>query len=389
MDAYYNEIDRFCCDWLSNLMDAGCIMPGDIDDRSIADVPPETPRRYTRAHFFAGLGGWDFALQLAGWPDDRPVWTGSCPCQPLSIAGSGSGADDDRHLWPDFYRLVAKSRPAVVFGEQVASPAGRDWLAAVRLDMAGLGYASGAADLPAAGVGAPHIRQRLFWVGDDPVSQRQSRQEPSIVSVDGRMGDTQGGEPRRIWKPETSDRREGETRRSSPRGIGMADSRRLGDERRSQHREAHATAGSPQGEIQGGERERRRVDARDRGFDGRVAEPDGRNAGTEGLQRSREHGLGTEDGVAGRLGDPDGQGHAFGETIPREDTPAPSGRQGQDHWLPSSWIECTDGKSRPVEPGVLPLAHGVPARLGRLRAYGNAIVPQAAAEFVMAFMECR
>ncbi len=46
----------------------------------------------------------------------------------------------------------------------------------------------------------------------------------------------------------------------------------------------------------------------------------------------------------------------------------------------------TDGKARRVEPGTFPLAHGVPARVGRLRAYGNAIVPQIAAEFIQAFL---
>ena len=53
-------------------------------------------------------------------------------------------------------------------------------------------------------------------------------------------------------------------------------------------------------------------------------------------------------------------------------------------WDDTDWLPCTDGKARPVEPGTFPLAHGIPGRVGRLRAYGNAIVPQLAAEFIIA-----
>lgn len=55
-------------------------------------------------------------------------------------------------------------------------------------------------------------------------------------------------------------------------------------------------------------------------------------------------------------------------------------------WSDADWLGCRDGKFRPVEPGAFPLANGVSARVGRLRGYGNAIVPQVAAEFIKAFM---
>lgn len=55
-------------------------------------------------------------------------------------------------------------------------------------------------------------------------------------------------------------------------------------------------------------------------------------------------------------------------------------------WSDADWLGCRDGKFRPVEPGTFPLANGIPARVGRLRGYGNAIVPQVAAEFIKAFM---
>jgi len=162
--AYYNDIDPHAVAWLKELITAGLIAPGDVDGRSITEVQPQDLDGYTQCHFFAGIGGWSYALRLAGWPDDRPCWTGSLPCQPFSVAGKGLGTKDKRHLWPEFARLIEQRSAPTIFGEQVASKAGRTWLATVRTDLEDLGYAVGAADLCAAGTGAPHIRQRLWWV---------------------------------------------------------------------------------------------------------------------------------------------------------------------------------------------------------------------------------
>ncbi|HUW45476.1 MAG TPA: DNA cytosine methyltransferase, partial [Dehalococcoidia bacterium] len=84
--VYYNEIDADLCRWLRNLIAAGLIPRGDVDERSITDVKPTDLDGYDQCHFFCGVAGWPLALQLAGWPDGRPVWTGSCPCQPFSAA---------------------------------------------------------------------------------------------------------------------------------------------------------------------------------------------------------------------------------------------------------------------------------------------------------------
>lgn len=173
---YYNEIDPKAAAWLRALIVAGEIPNGIVDERSITEVRATDLVRYTQCHFFAGIGGWSLALKLAGWPEDRPVWTGSCPCQPFSTAGKGLGTADHRHLWPEMLRLIRECRPPVVLGEQVASAAGREWLANVRSDLEGVGYAVGAADLCAAGLGAPHIRQRLFWVANPASAWRRGRQ---------------------------------------------------------------------------------------------------------------------------------------------------------------------------------------------------------------------
>ena len=165
MTAYYNEIDPAAAAWLRELIKAGHIAPGIVDERSIEDVFPDDLRGFTQCHFFAGIGVWSYALRRAGWPDDRPVWTGSCPCQPFSAAGKGAGFADERHLWPAFHHLIRQCRPATVLGEQVASQDGLVWFDLVQADMEGEGYACAAVDTCAAGFGAPHIRQRLYWVG--------------------------------------------------------------------------------------------------------------------------------------------------------------------------------------------------------------------------------
>jgi len=305
MAAYYNEFDPYAAQWLRNLIKSGLIADGDVDDRSIRDVAAADLRGYAQCHFFAGIGVWSHALRLAGWDDARPVWTGSCPCQPFSAAGQGKGVEDERHLWPEFHRLIAECRPPVVFGEQVASKDGLGWLDAVCADMEASGYAIGAADLCAAGIGAPHIRQRLWFVGE------------RLADADSQ--DTGGW---RIQRP----------RQGDGAGAGAACERPAG--LRADGGLANARDDGPQGRLSGWA-----------------------DAGWETL-----------DGSAGR-GGADSR---------------PSATNG--HWRDADWLFCRDGKWRPVEPGTFPLAHGAPARVGRLRAYGNAIVPQAAAEVIGAYL---
>ncbi len=280
--VYYNENDPKLAPWLYELMAAGLIAPGYVDTRSIEDVVPDDLREFKQCHFFAGIGGWSYALRLAGWPDDHPVWTGSCPCQPFSAAGKGAGFADERHLWPAWHWLISQCRPGVIFGEQVASKDGLAWLDLVLVDLEVEGYAAGAFDLCAAGVGAPHIRQRLWIVAD-----------------------------------------------SSSTRLEGCDGRTVGDERT----------------------------AAERG------------------------------GGAGALADDDdGRGTAPGRRL--HDTEHHTEPRGpvNGFWAGADWIACRDGKARPVESGTFPLAHGAPARVVRLRGYGNAIVPPLAAEFIKAYL---
>jgi len=263
MAAYYNEIEPFAVEWLRNLIRAGHIADGVVDDRSITDVRPEDLEGFAQCHFFAGIGVWSYALRNVGWPDHRPVWTGSCPCQPFSNAGRRKGTEDERHLWPVWFKLIRERRPSIILGEQVASKDALDWFDHVSADLEGTGYAVGAADMCAAGVGAPQIRQRLWFVAQ---------------------------------------------------GLADAD-----DGRQPARREAAEAVG---------------------------------------------------------------QGHST-NAAGRNDRPGPV----NGFWRDADWLYCRDGKWRPVEPGLEPLVDGASARVGLLRAYGNAIVAPVAQAFIEAVID--
>lgn len=144
-------------------MKLGLIAPGYVDTRSIREIEPYDLKGFTQCHFFAGIGVWSFAARNAGWPDDRPLWTGSCPCQPFSLAGRQKGAGDSRHLWPDFFRLIAAKRPLVIMGEQVGHTPGYGWFDGVLADLEIEDYAGRAVDIPACAVNSPQQRSRLYW----------------------------------------------------------------------------------------------------------------------------------------------------------------------------------------------------------------------------------
>ena len=176
---YYNEIDKKVAAWLRELIKRDLIAPGEVDERSIEDVVPSDLKGFTQCHFFAGIGGWSYALRLAGWPDDKPVWTGSCPCQPFSQTGKGIGFEDERHLWPAFQHLIQQCQPPEVYGEQVSGQDGFEWLDLVQTDLEGMAYTFAALPFPSASVGAPHIRDRIYWFAANSSYERDSRRQPS------------------------------------------------------------------------------------------------------------------------------------------------------------------------------------------------------------------
>ena len=325
---YYNEWDKGAAAWLRELINQKLIPYGYVDERSITEVTPSDLEGFTQCHFFAGIAGWHLALQLAGVPESTRLWTGSPPCQPFSVAGKSLGFDDPRHLAPAFLRLIRECKPELLFGEQVAAAIGKHWLDFVFLNLEEKGYTCGAAVLPACSVGAPHKRDRLFFVAQqmgNADSERHNRQHPLLQrSIQEDM-------------PETT--------RSNETCI-MADA----------------------------------DDARPQGWEGmsECAEKQSTGSGS----------LGSE--LANAMRQQFDWAWASGEerrTQPANGIVSNSSNPHHSYWSDADWLGCRDGKFRPVEPGTFPLANGIPARVGRLRGYGNAIVPQVAAEFIKAFME--
>jgi DNA (cytosine-5)-methyltransferase 1 len=396
---YYNDFDKKACAWLRELIKAGLIPDGVVDERSITDVTADDLRGFTQCHFFAGIGGWAVALQIAGWPEDKPVWTGSCPCQPFSTAGKGNGKSDERHLWPAFARLIAECRPPVVFGEQVESAIKHGWIDDLQADMEREDYAVGFAVLGAHSVGAPHIRQRLYWVADSNSKQTVATDQrrfytKSLCNSDFiRMADSS--------KPGLE--------RFSVDGDGSDKSRRelqesIGSVAEGCEFSRVANADQQQWNGSGITRKGGGLQSSDSNNAGRMGNPqsDGRNAwrpepgrplcssGTGCTCRMENTScLGWRGGNTSLSGGCECsqqiEGHSdMGELAGIRDT-RPC--QTNSIWATPDWLYCRDGKWRSVESGTFPLADGVPGRVGLLRGYGNAIVPQVAAEFIGAFME--
>ena len=371
MTAFYNEWEPYPAAWLRNLIAGGHIAPGSVDERSIRELRATDIAGHGQRHLFAGLGGWSCALRLAGVRDDADVWTLSCPCQPFSVAGRGAGIDDERHLWPVAFELIAECLPPVLFGEQVAGKAGLAWFAAVRADLERTGYAVGAADLAASSVGAPHIRQRLFFGA------------VRLSDADGQRRD----------------------------GIGLRLRGRRPREDRAEARRGREADGLP--DAHGAGLAGRAIDGGD-GVDGESTSQRGLRGGVRGLSDAESIGWGEGDvsrddaddrarpADGDRMGDADresagrngGGAHraqAAGEGCRRvdgavSDEPDASGG-ARGPWSDVEWLVCRDGKARPTQPGIHPLAHGVPGRVGMLRAAGNAIVPEVAAEFIGTFLD--
>jgi DNA (cytosine-5)-methyltransferase 1 len=155
---------------------------------------------------FSGIGGFDLAAERMGWTNvfhcewmDFPrkvlhhywpeatsyvditttdftlhagqidVLTGGFPCQPYSVAGKRKGKDDDRHLWPHMLRAIREIRPRYVVGENVFGLTtwnGGVVLEEVCADLEAEGYAVQPFIIPAAAVGAPHRRDRVWIVAN-------------------------------------------------------------------------------------------------------------------------------------------------------------------------------------------------------------------------------
>lgn len=329
MEAYYNEFDPRKAHALRALQGEGILTPGAVDERSIKLVSGRDIIGYRRVHFFAGIGVWDAALRVGGWPETEAVWTASCPCQPFSTAGQRKKKADERHLLPELVRLVAECGPNVVMGEQVSGTDGVAWIDDVFDSLGRLGYSVGALSTTAAGAGAYHNRERLYWAA--------IRLEYAY-----RVGWFKGGEGY------------GRTNHGCL-SSGMADS---DGERWSRGLQNNAPRVVEQN-----------------AFGGNTV------SGMADAKRNRWQDTGGRGpAIGGQMADEQLTGSSSPSLIPPEGLIA--------DWGNPMWVLCRPKRPnlpptiRPVEPEPesFPLAHGVKYRVGTLHCYGDAIVlAQAAA----------
>jgi DNA (cytosine-5)-methyltransferase 1 len=329
---------------------------------------------------FAGIGGFELGLERAGFEiewqveldpycravlerhfprarrfeDVREVGAanlapvdvvcGGFPCQDLSAAGKGAGIDGARSgLWSEFARIVRELRPRYVLVENVPAlltGKGKRWdrapIGRVLGDLAEVGYDAEWARLSAREFGAPHLRQRV-WI----VAYPREDADPEVLG----RGTRGAGRPSRLCAD-----------RQGVAAAGMAHPSRDAQAR------AAAAAGT----------ERQRARPRGPSRRARGADPDPhscRLAGVPELDRQASAGQPEASlrGHAHRLRHPlpDAEGLGSSSRRPKcdgEDGTAAGPRGGGGHWA--------------VEPDVGRVAHGVPDRVDRLAALGNALVPQ-------------
>lgn len=327
----------------------------------------------TVGSLFSGIGGIELGLERAGmkvlWQVENNEWcqkvltkhwpevpkygdvqelsassleavdviAGGFPCQPVSFAGKREAQADPRWLWPHFARLVDDLRPRYVLVENVPglrSAGGTD----VVTDLTAMGYDCEWGELSAAGVGAPHLRNRVFIVAY-PSSQREP--ERSVDEVEGQ-------------------------------GVVVSDSGSVGSGLRSVH-----TKPSGQGREPSGASESALVRPSDGPSDaegvssGSQNVADSERSGPQRHWRKRELGEGGEQIQIG-----------WGSTDGGEETVADSDDVGWE-WRPrifreAGWGQLADSSQWAVEPDVGRLANGIPGRVDRLKGLGNAVVPQVA-----------
>jgi|SRR6516165_5243787 len=363
--AYYSENDPFAAAWLRELVAANLICRGDVDERSITEVAADDLKGYTQHHFFAGIGVWSYALRQAGWPDDLAVWTGSCPCQPFSAAGKRQGTSDERHLWPEWFRLIRESRPECIFGEQVSVAVSHGWLDLVCDGLESCGYTVGACDFPACGVGAPHIRQRLYFVAHASIERRQQI-SGSASGNEETHGRQSNGNHIAAGELSTGELAESNGGNASAERLQRSGEQRFQPQDRGAGVGLADTKNADRRPGIGGEEAAVRTTIRRRGSCGGSGNGDLGDATSGGR---RECGDAPQQGSGG---------HAIGAG-------------GAGFWSNIRWHYCRDGKYRPVpaEPALFPLAARSTGRVGLLRGAGNALCAPQAVAFIESYLEIK
>jgi DNA-cytosine methyltransferase len=342
------------------------------------------------------------------------IITGGFPCQPFSVAGSRKGTDDNRHLWPEMFRIIKEFKPRWIIGENVRGIVSiQDGLVfeTVCTDLESEGYEVQTFNIPAVGVGAPHKRERIWIVANSRCSVRREQSSRNSESIGSRTfkktersTDTSkitGSSERAETMADTESKRTGENNerlRSRTSGIsGREGTTRIQED----------VANSNTGNVEAGCERQRRIREEN------TKERQSNNAtGSSEVMANTNESISRERQI---FGNPNDKGRGASET--RRESLQPEDRQTrtdnlgsgsevmantnserqQEQCRPKSIqeegneLECSSSQSGgnfwDIEPDVGRVVNGLPGRVHRLKGLGNAIVPQIAEEIGRAIMK--
>jgi len=257
------------------------------------------------------------------YPD---IITGGFPCQPFSVAGKQKGTSDDRHLWPEMFRIIKAFKPRFVIGENVRGIVNiQDGVVfeTVCTNLEDEGYEVQPFNIPAAGVGAPHRRERIWFIA-------VRSDVANTKSIESREQTKRQG-----WKNSTR---------------GSFDSR-----------------GNPK-----------------KGSEEDVADTNTRlgNGENEEIQSRGQTSISSSEGTNKKLADTNGEGlEGFGQSSRQLSKTffATDSSEERQRTMDQGWWS--------VEPNVGRVAHGVSGRVHRLKGLGNSIVPQIVEEIGKAIIK--
>jgi len=320
------------------------------------------------------------------------IITGGFPCQPFSVAGSRKGTDDNRHLWPEMFRIIKEFKPRWIIGENVRGIVSiQDGLVfeTVCTDLESEGYEVQTFNIPAVGVGAPHKRERIWIVANSRCSIRgkqSSRNSESIGSgtFEKTERSTDTSEITRSSTgteimANTESKRTGENNerlRSRTSGIsGREGTTRIQED----------VANSNTGNVEAGcERQRR------------IREENTKERQSNNVTGSSEVMANTNTGYS-KQSNQEVQTRGNPINISSKDVANTDGERQQEQCRPKSIqeegneLECSSSQSGgnfwDIEPDVGRVVNGLPGRVHRLKGLGNAIVPQIAEEIGRAIMK--
>jgi DNA-cytosine methyltransferase len=326
------------------------------------------------------------------------IITGGFPCQPFSVAGSRKGTDDNRHLWPEMFRIIKEFKPRWVIGENVRGIVSiQDGLVfeTVCTDLESEGYEVQTFNIPAVGVGAPHKRERIWIVANSRCSVRREQSSRNSESI--RSGTFKETERSTDTSKITGSSERAETM-ADTESIGSRELRHLDKEKRIEtgdttqsNSSSTDVADSNTGNVEAG-RERQ----------GGVCQKNTKERQSNNVTSSSEvmantKSKGTREDNKGLRSGTSGISGRQGTTRIQEDVANTNSERQQEQCRPKSIqeegneLECSSSQSGgnfwDIEPDVGRVVNGLPGRVHRLKGLGNAIVPQIAEEIGRAIMK--